>query len=211
MSINFQNIRTEFERNKDLTNIKTDPFSQFKYWLQDAIDAGTIDPTAFSFSTATKDGIPSSRILLLKEVDNNGFYFFSNYESKKAKDLEENPIAAILFFWARTERQVRIVGKVSKISPNKSDDYFKIRPKDSQLSSIISPQSQVIENREFLEKRKEEELKTNNELTRPSYWGGYCLQPQSFEFWQGAPGRLHYRYKYEKTPGNEWNICMLAP
>lgn len=211
MSIDLHNVRKDFTRNPDIDHLESNPVTQFKYWLQDAIDASTIDATAFALSTATKDGIPSSRILLLKGVDDNGFHFFTHYESQKAKEIAENPIATILFFWARTERQVRILGKIEKVSSTESDTYFNIRPKDSQVNAIISPQSEPIPNRDFLLKKREELLLSNQELTRPKNWGGYCLSPRQYEFWQGGANRLHHRYVYKKTQLNEWDISMIAP
>lgn len=210
--MDLQNIRNDFIKNDDKIIIDKNPIFQFKKWLHEALGAGIKEATAFSLSTSTSDGIPSSRILLLKEIFDDTFVFFTNYESQKGKELEQNPNAAMLFFWADMERQVRISGKVEKISSSRSDEYFNIRPYESQINAIISEQSKVIENRELLEIKRDELLNKKKELNRPDFWGGYYLTPTLIEFWQGGKNRLHHRFLFKKESQiEEWKISLLSP
>lgn len=194
------------------SDVLSDPITQFKVWLDEAIQAEMLEPTAMTLATATKDGKPSARTVLLKNVDERGFVFYSNYESRKANELEENPQAALLFFWDRLERQVRIEGKMSKVSRETSENYFKSRPHGSQLGAWVSKQSEVIANREVLEEKMLELEKTFTEgaVPLPEFWGGYVLAPSSIEFWQGRPSRLHDRLRYSKV-SQGWKIERLSP
>jgi len=185
---------------------------QFKKWFQEALDQKLPEANAMVLSTVSKEGVPSGRVLLLKDLDDIGFCFFTNYDSAKADDLRENPIACMTFFWAELERQVRITGSIVKLSHKESVAYFHSRPRQSQLSASASPQSQVVENRAFLEQIVFEldELYKGEEIPKPNNWGGYKLMPQKIEFWQGRASRLHDRFLYEKV-GNSWTINRLAP
>lgn len=190
-----------------------DPLMQFGKWWNEAITASIEEPNAMTIATASADGLPSARVVLLKGYDNNGFVFFTNYDSFKGRQLEENPRACLVFFWKELERQVRITGLVGRTSGAASDEYYKSRPIGSQIGSIISPQSQVIESREWLMQREFELLAEYKDkpVTRPSHWGGYCVQPVTIEFWQGRPNRLHDRIQYSLEENGQWKIERLAP
>ena len=212
--MNLAAIRKEYSlQSLEIDQVATDPFVQFKSWLNDAMQAEVLEVNAMCLATLGKDGFPNSRIVLLKELD-HGFVFFTNYESSKGKELEAYPKASLTFFWAEIERQVRIVGTVSKISPEESDAYFLSRPYGSQLGAWASPQSQEIANREVIENnQKELEGKfSESVMFRPAHWGGFRLVPHRVEFWQGRPSRLHDRINYEKdVAANSWKIARLAP
>lgn len=205
-------IRKDFDKAKlDEDDIGSKPIEIFKEWLNDAIESECIEPTSMTVSTVSKDGIPSSRILLLKNISDVGdFWFYTNYDSRKGNELMYKPYAALNFFWPKLERQVRIVGMVSKLGDKESDDYFNSRPKDSQLSAIVSPQSQVIESRDQLEKWYDEAKTSNKAIKRPSNWGGYKVIPTEIEFWQGRVGRLHDRIRFKLKQG-DWLKERLAP
>jgi pyridoxamine 5'-phosphate oxidase len=194
------------------SDVLKNPIEQFKVWLQEAIDAGLLEPTAMTLATATKGGRPSARTVLLKNVDEQGFVFYTNYESRKANDIATNPQAALLFFWDRLERQVRIEGRIKKASREQSETYFKSRPHGSQLGAWVSKQSEVIESREVLEEkmRKLENTFSEGNVPLPEFWGGYVLAPETVEFWQGRPSRLHDRLKYSKV-FDGWKIERLSP
>ncbi|WP_276503769.1 pyridoxamine 5'-phosphate oxidase [Terrimonas pollutisoli] len=194
-------------------SIDSNPIRQFDTWWQEAIDADIDEINAMTLATASVDGVPSARIVLLKGYSENGFIFFTNYDSYKGKQLLENPKACLVFFWKELERQIRITGLVEKVDENESDEYFHSRPVASQLGASISPQSAVIENREWLEKRYDEfEKKTgNNIIERPANWGGYLVKPVIIEFWQGRPSRLHDRIEYSLQENGEWKTARLAP
>lgn len=190
------------------------PNDLFDSWLQQSIESDCEEPTAMVLSTIGEQNRPSSRVVLLKDFDTEGFYFFTNYNSKKGSELQNNPMASLLFFWPKLERQIRIEGIVSKIAEGRSDDYFQSRPRDSQINACISPQSRKIPDRAALVRKRsafENELaQGTRSLTRPDFWGGYRLIPDYFEFWQGRPGRLHDRMCYTFA-GSKWKIRRLAP
>ncbi len=210
---NLQNLRQEY-RSAELaeTDVESNPILQFKKWFTEAIDAQIFEPNVMTLATANSDGKPSARIVLLKGFDEDGFVFFTNYDSDKGKDLAENPQASLVFFWAELERQVRIDGVVSKIDAEASTAYFHSRPAGSQIGASASPQSSVIPNRESLEE-KVAQLSTeykDKEIPRPLHWGGYLVEPTHIEFWQGRPSRLHDRLNYQLVDGS-WIINRLAP
>jgi pyridoxamine 5'-phosphate oxidase len=192
-------------------SVNKNPFKQFEKWFNEMLQTGFIEPTAMVLSTAAKNGKPSSRVLLLKEFDETGFIFYTNYESKKGKDLKENPYASMLFYWDKLNRQVRIEGKVEKISKEESEAYFKTRPFKSRIGAWASHQSEIIENRNIIVKNFLKYLvKFKTNVPIPDYWGGYKLIPDLFEFWQGRPNRLHDRIRYRLFK-NKWIIERLAP
>lgn len=191
---------------------KKNPFEQFEIWFAEAIESEIFEPNAMVLATANNDGKPSARVVLLRGFDEEGFMFFTNYDSRKGLDLAENPQASLLFYWAEIERQVRLEGSVSKVKEEISDGYFASRPRESQIGAWVSPQSRVIENRKILE-RKFSELAAQwegREISRPPNWGGFILRPEIFEFWQGRASRLHDRLLYIKNGAN-WKIGRLAP
>lgn len=194
---------------KDVTD---DPYQQFMDWLDDAIRSGIDDPTAMALATADTSGRPSVRIVLLKDARPEGLVFFSHFNSRKGKELENKPFAAVTFFWPGLDRQLRVEGMVRLCDNIESDEFFNERPLESRISSIISPQSDVVPNREFLEKKfKDFKSKTDEKnIKRPSNWGGYILIPDSFEFWQGRENRLNDRIRYSLIEG-KWVIDRLAP
>jgi pyridoxamine 5'-phosphate oxidase len=197
----------------DEQEVDADPLVQFDKWLNEAITASIEEPTAMTLATASSDGLPSARVVLLKGYDSNGFIFFTNYDSFKGKQIEENPRACLVFFWKELERQIRITGLIRKISAQVSDEYYKSRPLGSQVGALASPQSQVIESREWLMNREYQLLKEyeNKPIPRPENWGGYCVQPVTIEFWQGRPNRLHDRIQYSLHENGSWKIERLAP
>ncbi len=206
-------IRREYSsKTLDINGVNPNPLEQFKFWLEEAMAAQVNEPTAMHLSTIKANGMPSGRIVLLKEVD-KGFVFFTNYQSNKGKELSSDPHAALTFFWPELERQVRIEGGVFKTEARESDEYFLSRPVESQIGAWASPQSQIIPDRAFLEKKKAEfEQRFENEgLVRPEHWGGYRLIPATIEFWQGRPGRLHDRVMYQMDEGGNWIKQLLAP
>lgn len=195
------------------TDASADAIHQFTRWWNDALASEIDEVNAFTLATATKDGKPSARIVLLKGYDTNGFVFFTNYQSHKGKMLAENPHAAMVFFWKELERQVRIEGTIEKVSEAESDDYFFSRPVGSQIGAWSSPQSTVIETRNVIEDnvKKYETLFSTSPLTRPPHWGGYRLKPSLIEFWQGRASRLHDRLQYTLQENGEWKRERLAP
>ncbi|MBI1183037.1 pyridoxamine 5'-phosphate oxidase [bacterium] len=207
-----QNIRKDYAR-AELTesHVKDDPMEQFSLWFHEALHADLPEPTAMNIATATKLGQPSSRMVLLKGVD-HGFVFYTNYQSRKGNQLEENPQAALTFFWPELERQVRVEGRVEKVSEQESDEYFHSRPFKSRIGAHASPQSQKIAKREILHNITQELLKSFGGLhvPRPPHWGGYRVLPHYIEFWQGRPSRLHDRIAYELIE-NRWVKYRLAP
>jgi len=191
------------------------PFEQFRLWFEDAqhrIKDDFFEPNAMALATSNKKGEVSNRVVLLKGFDEKGFRFFTNYESSKAKDLEENPNGSLLFYWPQIERQIRIAGGVVKTDRAVSRQYFDSRPRESRISAVISPQSRPVENRQVLEEAaaKESEQVSGGEIELPDYWGGYRVTPTLFEFWQGRENRLHDRLQYTSCDGR-WEIQRLGP
>ena len=196
------------------TDIDADPIKQFKLWFQQALEADLVEPNAMTIATATPDGKPSARIVLLKGVNQQGFVFYTNYESQKGQQLIANPYAALVFLWDKLERQVRIEGKVEKLSSAESTEYFHSRPKASQLGALTSPQSRIIPNREVLEQKLADlqaEYSDQANIPLPEYWGGFRVVPHRLEFWQGRPSRLHDRLVYDLQVDGSWSISRLAP
>jgi pyridoxamine 5'-phosphate oxidase len=195
------------------SGIEADPVRQFSTWWHEALEAKIIEVTAMTLATASVDGMPSARTVLLKGFSEKGFIFFTNYNSFKGQQLSENPKASLLFFWKELERQVRITGLVEKLSSEESNDYFQSRPRASQVGAVVSPQSQVIESRQWLDERYNEVSKQfeNTAVQRPPHWGGYIVRPIIIEFWQGRPGRLHDRIQYTILDDGNWKIERLAP
>ncbi len=207
------NLRQDYTKETlNETDIDPNPFEQFRRWFDQAVNAELPEPNAMTIATASKDGIPAARIVLLKAVDDRGFTFFTNYNSNKGKELEANPQAALVFLWTELERQVRIVGTVEKISAEESDGYFYSRPHGSRLGAWASDQSEVIPNRDVLE-QKLAALKAeyeNREVPRPPHWGGFRVVPREIEFWQGRSSRLHDRLRYQRK-NEEWVIDRMSP
>ena len=196
----------------DEKTIDRDPIKQFQIWFNDAAAAKLPMPEAMTLATATPDGKPSARMVLLKQVDHDGFVFFTNYESAKAEQLDANPYAALVFYWSLLDRQVRVEGSVVKTSAQESREYFSTRPRESQIGAWASAQSQAIGGREVLEQRAHEleELYRDREVDCPEHWGGYRLKPERIEFWKSRIGRLHDRILYIRND-DAWTITRLAP
>lgn len=208
----FESLRVSYEQGElnesDLTH---NPLDQFNKWLQEAIKNQVPEPNAMVLATVNKDGQPAARNVLLKSADENGFIFFSNKQSDKASDLKQNPNCTLLFSWLSQHRQVIVKGKAEEISKEESNTYFQTRPYGSRISAWVSNQSQVIKNREELEKRVKEFMdKYPENVPMPDHWGGYLVKPESIEFWQGRPSRLHDRIRFIKK-ANAWTIERIAP
>jgi pyridoxamine 5'-phosphate oxidase len=197
----------------DENTVDRDPLKLFRRWLDEAKAAGIHLSEAMTLATSTRDGKPSARLVLLKQVDEHGFVFFTNYNSQKARELDENPQAALVFYWRQLERQVRVEGSVERIAATESDAYFRTRPRESQIGAAASPQSDVVASREVLEQRfsELEKFYEGREVDRPAHWGGYRLHPDRIEFWKGRPGRLHDRILYVRQGDEDWTISRLAP
>jgi len=193
--------------------VDPDPIRQFVVWFDEASESGIPESNAMALATATPDGRPSARMVLLRGVDERGFAFFTNYESRKARELEANPRAALVFFWHDLERQVRVEGRVERVAGEESDEYFQSRPTGARIGAWASPQSEVVASRGFLDSRfgALESQYPEGEIPRPANWGGYRLVPDSIEFWQGRPNRLHDRLRYSKREQGGWLIERLAP
>jgi pyridoxamine 5'-phosphate oxidase len=207
-------LRTEYmQRGLDEGQMDADPIRQFQLWFDATVAAGHPEPNAMAVATATLDGAPSARMTLLKGLDERGFVFYTNYESRKGGELAANPRAALIFFWVLLERQVRVEGRVERVTAAESDTYFHSRPVGSQLGAAASPQSQIIGGRAELEQayRALEETFAGREVPRPPHWGGFRVLPQVIEFWQGRPSRLHDRLRYTRAPDGGWRIERLAP
>jgi pyridoxamine 5'-phosphate oxidase len=214
MSLSIADIRRDYKLHAlTESGIAADPFTQFDRWWDEAINSQIDEVNAMTLATATKDGVPSARIVLLKGYDEKGFVFYTNYHSDKGETLAGNPRAALVFFWKELERQVRIEGTVSKTSAEESDRYFDSRPMASRIGAWASPQSQKISSRELLEK-KFLDLETqyaSGAIPRPPHWGGYVVRPTRIEFWQGRSSRLHDRIRYSLSQDGKWTIERLAP
>ena len=206
-------LRNDFsDEPLDESNVASEPFLQFDHWFREAVKSGALEPNAMTLSTVNENGRPSSRVVLLREYNQNGFAFFTNYESKKAKELLSRPYACLNFFWPELERQVRVEGKVAMHSKEASDNYFNSRPRSSRIGAWSSPQSTQLKNRKELENLVTEFDKKypTEDVPRPEYWGGFILDPDYFEFWQGRPSRLHDRIFYSGKSGS-WKVGRLAP
>ncbi len=206
-------MRRDYRRNVlDERHLPEDPSVLCRAWLEEVLQAGLPEPNAVVLATATPDGIPSARVVLLKGMDERGLIFFTNYESRKALELEANPRAALLFFWEPLERQLRIEGSVDRLAPNESDRYFDSRPFDSRISALVSPQSRKVDSRQALEQlwQKAKSKAESHGVQRPDHWGGLLLSPSAFEFWQGRENRLHDRIIYRRE-GMRWQVQRLAP
>lgn len=194
-------------------NLATDPRQQLQLWLDEAIAVEHTEPNAMTLATAGADGRPHARVVLLKGLEEGGLVFYTNYQSAKGREMAENPWVSVLFFWPLLERQVRVEGKVQQLPSELSDAYFASRPRVSQLGAWASPQSEEVSAYEVLEQRfrEVEERFKGRPVPRPPHWGGYLLVPDSYEFWQGRPGRLHQRYRYVSSEGSDWRREVLAP
>lgn len=213
MKSSIADIRTDYKQHS-LTeaDVAADPYTQFDRWWNEALAAEVEEVNAMTLATASKEGKPAARIVLLKGYDSNGFVFFTNYESAKGKELMDNPYAALVFFWKELERQVRIEGKVEKVSAEESDEYFHSRPEGSRIGAWSSPQSAIISSRTIIETNVAQYTKqfAGQSIPRPAHWGGYRVIPTAFEFWQGRSSRLHDRFQYTQLNEN-WKVERLAP
>lgn len=206
-------LRKEYQLNGlDKGDVMPNPIEQFRVWFNAAVAAGIHEPNAMHVSTVSADGRPDGRIVLIKGVSDAGFVFYTNYESRKGRQLTERPVAALTFFYPELERQIRIEGQVEKVSAAESDAYFNSRPRGSQIGAWVSNQSRVVDSREILENRQRElEARFEGQpVPRPPYWGGFRVVPDVLEFWQGRPSRLHDRIQYRKE-GQQWIIERLSP
>jgi pyridoxamine 5'-phosphate oxidase len=209
-----ENLRQDYKISTLLEGaVKADPIEQFEAWFNEAIAAEIYEPNAMTLATSTTDGRPSARIVLMKGFNRDGFSFYTNYLSRKGKEIARNPLGALIFFWGPLERQVRIEGTIEKLSKEASERYFMVRPRASQLGAVVSPQSQEIDGREGLESKWQQldAQYTDKTVPKPSHWGGYILKPRLIEFWQGRRSRLHDRIVYKKSDKNNWKIVRLAP
>lgn len=211
--MNLADIRNDYRlKVLDENNISSDPLLQFEIWMNEAMEAKVAEPTAMILATATLDGVPSSRVVLLKTLTADGFGFFTSYSSRKGAEIAQNKYVALLFYWSELERQVRVEGRATKTSAQISDDYFNSRPFESRLSAVISSQSQVVPNRKYLEDLWEGQYSQSigNGILRPLNWGGYTVFPHRIEFWQGRSNRLHDRILFSRNETG-WEITRLAP
>jgi pyridoxamine 5'-phosphate oxidase len=214
MSTNYADLRKDYtQASLDVSDTLPDPIEQFQKWFKEAQDAQVLEPNAMTLSTVSAEGRPVARIVLVKDVDEQGFTFFTNYESRKGKDLEKHSYAALTFYWPELERQVRIEGRVEKVDKAASEKYFNSRPRGSQIGAWASPQSQEIPNRGILETRQRDfvERFERGDVPLPDHWGGYAVKPDHIEFWQGRSSRLHDRIVYQKQASGSWERIRLAP
>ena len=211
--VDISNMRREYAAH-ELTEAtaENDPVDQFQQWFAEAVEAKVPDLTAMTLATTTPDGRPSARIVLLKDVSSGGFDFYTNYNSRKAREIETNHHVALVFWWQVLDRQIRVEGTVSRLTREANEAYFALRPRDSQLSAWASSQSEVLEGRMALEERLNELRETHegSDVPCPPHWGGYRVAPEAMEFWQGRRGRLHDRLRYTRS-GDDWTIERLAP
>jgi pyridoxamine 5'-phosphate oxidase len=208
------NIRREFQKAElHLKDMEVDPYMQFCKWFEEMLTDEHEDPTSFVLTTATLSGKPSSRVVLLKGHSPEGFIFFTNYLSRKGKEIEQNPYVSMLFYRPAIERQIRIEGIAEKISEQESDEYFRSRPRDSRISALLSRQSSPADDEQSLKETFDYSMKTmcDDDIQRPKHWGGYLIRAHAYEFWQGRPGRLHDRFLYEKRENNQWFLTRLQP
>ncbi len=211
---NIADIRRDYSHKKlSEKDVNENPISQFKDWWEEAVHSKIDEVNAMTLATASQDGLPSARIVLMKGFSEEGFVFFTNYESYKGRHLAENPKACLVIFWKELERQVRITGLVVKISAKESDEYFNSRPEASRIGAWASPQSRVIENRHWIDEKFNELVNKmeGTDIKRPPHWGGYLVKPVEIEFWQGRPSRLHDRIQYSLDENGKWKIERLAP
>ena len=214
MNLSVANLRQNYTLSGlNETEVDPNPIRQFAFWFKQAVDAQLLEPNAMTLATVDASSQPSARIVLLKNFDERGFVFFTNYDSLKGQQLAENPQAALVFWWGELERQVRIEGRVEKVSDSESDNYFYSRPQGSQLGAWASPQSQVIDSREVLDRKlgQLQEQYQEQKISRPSHWGGFRVIPRVIEFWQGRPNRLHDRICYRLIAEKTWSLKRLAP
>lgn len=207
------NLRQEYKKHQ-LTEdlVLGDPLKQFEIWFKEARVGGVLEPNAFTLATVSENGTPEARVMLLKGMDNGGFVFYTNYESDKAKDMADFPVATMCFFWLELERQVRISGPVHKVSRAESEQYFYSLPRESQIGAWVSPQSKIIASRDVMvENLKKISDKYTDVIPLPDHWGGYRLIPVEVEFWQGRPDKLHDRLLYSEHEDGGWEIVRLAP
>lgn len=214
-NIPLSDIRQNYSKLKlDIDDLASDPIQMSQFWLQEALQNPSVqEPTAFTLATVSPEGQPAARVLLLKEINDAGFIFFTNYKSRKAAHIDTNPQVAILFFWSALERQIRVEGNIEKIDPEQATRYFQSRPRGSQISAWASPQSEIIPDRTMLDDRALDiasTYKDRDPLPKPPQWGGYIIKPHYFEFWQGRADRLHDRLTYSRQ-GETWEIHRLAP
>jgi pyridoxamine 5'-phosphate oxidase len=215
MALNLHDLRREYASHTlDVSDVDQDPIIQFKLWFQEALDSEVLEPNALVLSTITADHQPNSRVVLLKGFDEQGFVFFTNYNSQKGQELAQHPFACMVFSWLELHRQVKIQGEVEKLSPEESTAYFQSRPRGSQIGAWASSQSSVVDSREVIEenvKALEAKYAGQEILPRPAHWGGFLLKPKLMEFWQGRPSRLHDRIQFTKEEGKTWKIERLSP
>jgi len=214
MDTSIADLRQEYsQKGLNEKEAEPNPFQQFQVWFDQALSAQLLEPNAMTLATVTAEGKPSARVVLLKHFNEQGFVFYSNYHSRKGQELGQNPWAALVFWWASLERQVRIEGRVEQVSEQESDAYFYSRPWGSRLGAWASEQSQVVSDRQVLEQRlvELEQQYQDQEIPRPPHWGGYRLVPIAIEFWQGRPNRLHDRLSYHRLEDGNWQIERLSP
>ena len=215
LGLSLEELRLEYKRGAlDEANCDSNPIEQFRRWMTDARTAELIEPNAMTLSTATPDGRPSARIVLLKELTSEEFIFYTNYTSRKGREMEINPFVSLTFYWAELERQVRVEGRVCRVSRDKSEAYFRGRPKGSRLGALASHQSTPLPSRAPLEQTLAElqvKYRDSDDIPTPEWWGGYAVRPETLEFWQGRPNRLHDRLVYSRTGETGWVVGRLSP
>ncbi|HTD67515.1 MAG TPA: pyridoxamine 5'-phosphate oxidase [Candidatus Limnocylindria bacterium] len=212
--MNLADLRREYTKGGlRRADLDPNPLIQFQKWFEQALNSQLIEPSAMTLATADEQGRPSARIVLLKAADERGFVFFTNYDSRKGRELARNPHAALVLYWAELEREICIAGEVTKVSSAESEKYFALRPRGSQLGACVARQSSVVPDRAFLEVRLQEleQAFANHVVEKPRNWGGYLLTPSRIEFWQGRPNRLHDRFQYFRKNDGSWIIERLSP